>query len=252
MMFKWKIVPISKYQLLDVREEDILGGGHFRKCDTYRGGGGYDQFPAIFEKRTELGRPHHQFVVQTYGCNLDCPYCYVTRSGVWGKYVEYSTVDLVDAFRDSEQEVFHLMGGAPALYLDHWPEILDELDHRLGFIPFHSDFLLSEHPYDLEVLKAVARPTCLYAVSIKGTSKQNYESNTRRPYFDNDESSILSNLALLVEAEVNFYLTFTNPDEHLEEYKEMLVDRFGQKILEDSFVIELKEYEAVKFVDMRP
>lgn len=248
-MFKWKIVPISKYQLLDVREEDVLGGGHFRKCDTYRGGGGYDEFPVIFEKITGLEKPHHQFVAQVYGCNLDCEYCYVTRSGVWGKYVEYTSSELVSAFLVSGQQVFHLMGGAPALYLDHWPELLDELDTRLGFIPFHSDFLLSESVYSYEVLKAVARSNCLYAVSIKGTSRENYESNVRKPY---EEDRMIDNLVRLYESEVNFYLTFTNPDKHLEDYKTMLQDKVGQGILENSFVIGLKEYKAVEFVDERP
>ncbi|KKN78663.1 hypothetical protein LCGC14_0347300 [marine sediment metagenome] len=249
--FKWKIVPLSKFQLLDIREEDILNEGHFRKCDTYRGGGGYDQFPAIFMKRTGLGSPNKQFVVQTYGCNLDCQYCYVTRSGVWGQYVEYDTYDLVASFRASEQEVFHLMGGAPAFYLDHWPELLDALS-LFSDIPFHSDFLLTEHIYDIEVLRDIARPNCLYAVSIKGTSKQNYETNTRRPYMEYSETMILGQLERLKIAGVNFYITFTNPDEQLEEYKAMMAYSLGEDIFEDSFVIGLKDYKAVEFVDIDP
>jgi hypothetical protein len=67
--FKWKVVPISKYQQLDVNHLVLLDGGAFRKCNTYKGGGGYDQFPAICERR--LGkRLHQQFIVQLYGCNL--------------------------------------------------------------------------------------------------------------------------------------------------------------------------------------
>ncbi len=256
--FQWKIVPLSKFQLLDVREEDILNEGHFRRCDTYRGGGGYDEFPAIFMQRAfgsgakySTLKANRQFVAQTYGCNLDCKYCYVTRSGVWGQYVEYSTEDLVTAFIESGQEVFHLMGGAPAFYLDHWPELLDELYTRLSFVPFHSDFLLTEHTYDLTVLKAVARRNCLYAVSIKGTSKQNYEANTRRPYMQYDETKLLENLERLKVAGVNFYITFTNPDERLEEYKAMMAYRLGEDIFKDSFVIGLKPYKAVEFVDVR-
>ena len=109
-MHKWKVVPLSLNQLRDVRKEDVLEDGIFRKCDTYRGGGGYDQFPIICEKR--LGeRRHHQFVVQLFGCNLDCPYCYVTREGVWGEPIQITTEQLVQAFQRSVQEVFHLMGG---------------------------------------------------------------------------------------------------------------------------------------------
>lgn len=42
---KWPVVPLSEGQLKDVNPADILEEGLYRKCDTYRGGGGYDQFP---------------------------------------------------------------------------------------------------------------------------------------------------------------------------------------------------------------
>ena len=38
----------------------------------------------------------------------------------------------------SKLDVFHLMGGAPALYIEHWIEILEKLPEN---IPFHSDLL---------------------------------------------------------------------------------------------------------------
>ena len=113
----WKVVPICEAQKLDVRQADLLNHGHFRKCDTRRGGGGYDQFPSICHRR--YGRElSHQFVVQLYGCPLRCHYCYVTLSGIWGRWEPYTTEQLMMAFLDSGQEVLHLMGGAPAIYLD--------------------------------------------------------------------------------------------------------------------------------------
>ena len=53
----WKVVPICDYQKLDVRPEDLLDSGDFRKCETYRGGGGYDQFPKICKKCANLIMP---------------------------------------------------------------------------------------------------------------------------------------------------------------------------------------------------
>ena len=84
--FKWPVVPLCEKQLRDIRQKDILEDGLYRLCDIYRGGGGYDQFINIYNKRfgTSLtdGR---QFVVQLYGCPLRCPYCYVTEDGVKSK-----------------------------------------------------------------------------------------------------------------------------------------------------------------------
>ena len=83
-MIEWPVVPVCKAQRKDVRPEDILHGGLFRLCDTYRGGGGYDQFNAIYEKCFGKKVNPTQFVVQLKGCPLNCDYCYVTNEGVSG------------------------------------------------------------------------------------------------------------------------------------------------------------------------
>lgn len=245
--YLWKIVPISSYQKLDVRPDDLLDNGDFRKCETYRGGGGYDQFPNICKKR--LGYSYHkQFIVQLYGCNLDCPYCYVTRSGVWGKYKLYSTKSLVDAFTRSKQQVFHLMGGAPALYLNKWEYIIRYLPSDRVF---HSDFLLTEGEYDLNVLKRIARyKNSLFAVGIKGLTASEYERNTRKKL---DKDLLLKNLKLLVQAKINFYVTFTNINNlGLSQYKRELTRYLEVDIFEDSFEIPLIEYKATPYVDIKP
>ena len=246
MSTTWPVVPISEYQLLDVRSEDLLDDGDFRKCETYRGGGGYDQFPSICEKR--LGkRAHQQFIVQLYGCSLDCPYCYVTRTGVWNPWKSFTTDELVDAFKRSGQEVFHLMGGAPALYLKGWPEIIAKIPEAV----FHSDFLLTEQPYDDATLAAVAAfGNTLFAVDIKGTTAEDYEKNTRKRF-----KSILfwENFEKLVKHGVNFYITFTNPDmAHYDTLVSGIVTRFGSRVMEDAFTIGLIDYDAQPFVDIQP
>jgi uncharacterized Fe-S cluster-containing radical SAM superfamily protein len=246
----WKVVPICDYQKLDVRPEDLLNNGDFRKCETYRGGGGYDQFPAICEKRFGI-RAHAQFVVQLYGCNLDCPYCYVTRSGVWGKWKSYTTEGLVQAYKDSEQQIFHLMGGAPAIYLNQWPDLILALPDTAIF---HSDFLLTEHKYDeniLQVLRSLqTERKMLFAVDIKGVTPDNYERNTRKLF---KYSLFWDNLSKLVDNKINFYLTFTNPDEnYLPLFKLFLEGAFGSQILDDSFVISLIQYHTAPFVDFLP
>lgn len=219
----WPVVPICDAQKLDVRPEDLLNNGVYRKCDTYRGGGGYDRFNAIYEKR--FGRKINpvQFVVQLRGCPLRCPYCYVTKDGIFGEALMLSDEELLVAYRDSGCEVFHLMGGAPALYLKHWKQIANRVK------VFHSDFLLVEGTYRKEDL--IGLPG-LHAVSIK----------ERYLYTNNMLELMHRNIEKLTECGVNFYITFTGSDELKEELKHTI----GDSVFEDSFVIDIVNYDALK------
>ena len=243
----WKVVPISDNQLLDVNADDLIKNGHFRLCRTYKGGGGYDQFPYIAVKHGLVSSPDQanlQFIVQLYGCNLDCPFCYVTRAGVWGNYTTYSSEQLIDEYNNAKQShyvnIFHLMGGAPALQLKHWHEILDLLDNDI----FHSDLMLSESRYQSHVLKQLNKYNILLAVNIKGTNKEQWESNTRKQY---NERLIEHNLQQITNyLDTNkWYITFTNVPEidrnqFLEKYK---LNNYT------NFNIDLIDYNAVEFVD---
>lgn len=246
----WKVCPVQGRQLKDVRPEDIFGD--FRICKTYRSGGGYDQFAKIAERYVEeedlpiLGQLDTQFVVQLYGCHLNCPYCYVTKDGVFGNYVEYTADHMVSecarAFREHKCGVFHLMGGAPALHIEEWDEIISQLHPRHIF---HSDLLLTEKLYNLHILKRIRWRNAIYAVNIKGVTPEDYYKNTGRALDKNLLRRNLDNLAMTDY--LKFYLTFTNPDlENLERYKESLVQRYGDWIIEDSFVIDLVDYNATK------
>ena len=252
-MYKWRVCPIQGRQLKDVREEDLFED--FRICNTYRGGGGYDKFPIIAEKRFKgqhhkdggvyIGNWALQFVVQLYGCHLDCPYCYVTRDGIWGKYNEYTTLELIEAFARCYVEkarvgVFHLMGGSPALYIKHWHEIINEF-RNLAL--FHSDLLLTEKFYTDRDLESIVSDNALYAVNIKGVTIEDYYKNTGRILNDH---MFWHNLRRLQSYGVNYYITFTNPDkENLDKFRELLQEEIGEHCLDDSFVIDLVQYEAL-------
>jgi uncharacterized Fe-S cluster-containing radical SAM superfamily protein len=244
---KWKVVPLSRGQLHDVRDEDILDNGQFRKCETYRGGGGYDQFPKITNQK--FGHAYHQqFIVQLFGCNLDCPYCYVTRAGVWGRYVEYSTEELIEAFKRSGQEVFHLMGGAPALVIEHWHEIIYLLPKR---VLFHSDMMLTEKDYDIDVLSSVRSPIAMLAVNVKGVTPEEHLKNTRKPL---NEDRFWNNLHKISEIiPNNFYITFTNvTKENQELFWKKAGESFTKCHQDGSFAIDLIDYDALPFVDEVP
>jgi hypothetical protein len=222
-MITWNVVPLCEAQLKDVRKEDVLHGGLFRMCDTYRGGGGYDQFNAIYEKRTGKKVNPRQFVVQLKGCPLKCPYCYVTAPGVHGEAVDVATGMLLSIYESMDVDVFHLMGGAPAIYLENWKRIAHSVE------VFHSDFLLVEQPYNM--LDLVNLPG-LHAVSIKEEALYN---PVQRFLLDR-------NLFKLQLTKVNFYLTFTGDTESME--KQLRID-FDEEIFEDSFHIDIINYEAL-------
>lgn len=243
--YKWRVCPVQGRQLKDVRLLDLWRD--FRFCNTYRGGGGYDQFPQIAKKRgfTCKGDIGLQFVVQLYGCPLGCPYCYVTKDGIFGKYKGYTSKQLLGAYGRAyiarQPGVFHLMGGAPALYHRHWPALLDEIPEN---VIFHSDLMLVERSYNLDALRHSNRDNALYAVNIKGVNAEDHFRNTGRKL---DDKQFWFNFYCVVDSGINFYLTFTNPDkDHLDEFKERIVGRYGDWVLDDHFVIDLIDYEALK------
>ncbi len=87
-------------------------------------------------------------------------------------------------------------------------------------------------------------------MDIKGTTPEDYEKNTRKPL---KHRLFWNNLKKMVDHKINFYITYTNPDEaHRPAFEYKLKYNFGANILEDSFVIPLIEYDATPFVDIRP
>jgi hypothetical protein len=156
---------------------------------------------------------------------------------------------MCNAFIESEQEVFHLMGGAPAIYLNDWPQLFGCLP---ASVMFHSDFLLTEGLYSLPTLQNLAkfRDYCLFAVDIKGVTPADYEKNTRKPL---KEDLFWRNLDRLVATGIDFYITFTNPDmNYYDEFCEKLITRAGSKVMEDAFTIPLIDYDATPYVDILP
>lgn len=248
----WKVVPLSAGQRLDVRPKDLINDGLFRRCSTYRGGGGYDEFPRIAARRFG-GHPDEyseQFVVQLKGCNLDCPYCYVTRAGVWGPHRTITTSQLVDAFVESGLPVFHLMGGAPALQMRQWPRLIDYLQYKCPDAVFHSDLMLTEGCYDVSTLTDLSsRQRCLYAVNVKGTTPEEWFANTRKPL---DEELFWSNWRAIQHAGLPAYVTFTavvrdtlNAFWIRARHNDIDVDLWRR----DHFVIDLIDYDATPHVD---
>ena len=239
--YKWPVVPLCERQLRDVNPSDVLKDGLYRRCNIYKGGGGYDKFEAIYKSRFGGSKPlNEQFVVQLQGCPLRCQYCYVTQDGILGKPTPVPTSQLMADFRETGYPVFHLMGGAPALYLHHWPEIGKQLNGAV----FHSDFLLCEGLYDYQDLQRIADiPNSLHAVSIKGCDEGEYVANTGVHI---PMSLIIENLDLLVETEVPFYITFTGmSEESIAKFKKMVEPRYKEDVFKDSFAIQVIHYNAL-------
>lgn len=248
--YLWKVVPLCEKQLRDVNPKDILNNGLYRKCNIYKGGGGYDKFEDIYKKRNNLNKEekfNNQFVVQLFGCPLRCPYCYVTNDGIFGNYKEISTSQLVKDFNQSKLDVFHLMGGAPALYIEHWIEILEKLPQN---IPFHSDLLCIEKEYDINILKELAKfKNSLYAISIKGATNEEFKNNTRKAL---NKEMFWENIKKINESKLPVYFTFTGMNNSsINYFKKELKEKFPtdyENLLKDSFDIKLVKYKALESV----
>lgn len=246
--YKWKVVPLCERQLRDINKSDVLHSGLYRRCDIYKGGGGYDKFEEIYHKRINNQIScNEQFVVQVYGCPFKCPYCYVTPSGIHGEYKEVSSTKLVNDFIETGFSVFHLMGGAPALYIEHWIDILSRLNMS---IPFHSDLLLMEKSYDTEVLKDIAKfNNGLYAVSIKGIEDGSFYANTGVSF---EHDLFWSNFEKVYTSGINFYVTFTGMDKYeIKQFKReasrtLGVDCVCAGVFDNSFSIDIVNYLALK------
>lgn len=246
MGFKWKVVPLCERQLRDVNPSDIIEGGLYRKCNIYKGGGGYDKFEEILCNRTgrERGLYNEQFVVQLYGCPLRCPYCYVTHDGIFGEPKLISTEELVNAFKATGLNVFHLMGGAPAMWMSWWDKILKELPNN---VVFHSDFLCVENEYSYVDLYHISKyKNALYAVSVKGCDCEEFKKNTGRNL---DEDLFFRNLEHLYNFSIPFYVTFTGMKaDSIKKWMLKLKERNAEiyeYVRKDSFSIDVVQYEAL-------
>ncbi len=251
----WKVVPLSVGQRRDVNPADVLENGLYRLCDSYKGGGGYDLFPTFARERwgSEGVDYSKQFIVQLFGCNLDCPYCYVTREGVWGQPVQKTSAELVKAFCDSGAKVFHLMGGAPALSIDSWPDLIRELHRVAPDAVFHSDLMLTEKKYDPQLLDALAFEMPgkqLYAINSKGLTPEEYERSTRKKF---RPDLFWRNWQEIDKVLLPAYMTFTgvNPNQ-LSKFWKMAEIKGIEYVNEwkmKSYVIPIINYEAMQNVD---
>lgn len=245
-MYYWNVMYLCEKQLRDVNPKDVLSNGLFRKCNTYKGGGGYDKFPQIYQNRFGVENElNNQFVVQLKGCPLNCKYCYVTREGVNGEdYEEVTTQRLMLEFANSGCKVFHLMGGAPALYIHDWYRILDMLPEDAVF---HSDILCLEYLFPEFVIRDLTKyKRFLCAVSIKGYGGAEFKANTG---VDFNTVMFWKNFDMLVQYKFPFYLTYTGmPDASIQVFEAEIKRRYPNDyewILRDAFSIDIVHYKAL-------
>jgi len=204
------VVPICDKQKLDISDSNLINDGLYRICNVAIAGGGYDKLPKkIVETgiREDAYKYNKQFVVQLKGCPFKCKYCYVTPEGINGSAKNISIIDIITDFYGSNTRVFHLMGGAPALYLDYWPDIINRLLSRVHV--FHSDFILLEAKYSVKQLMKIATSNSIYAVSVKAIRPKEYKERIGIEYTDKMDKLFWDNLYLIVNSDINYYITFT-------------------------------------------
>ena len=239
-MFTWSVQKVCENQRekQGINDEDILKNGLYHKVNT-KNESSFDRFNEIYNKRnkTDLDLSNH-FVVQLRGCVLDCNYCPLTNKGIIGSEFKFvDTEGLIKDYATSGCNVFHLSGGAPAIYLNHWYEIVENLDGQV----FYSDLMLNERLYKDNTLKRIAKyKNALYVINIKGVTSEEYLKNTGKEL---DYQMFWANLDRVVDNELPFYFTFTNiKEENFDIFRDKIVERYGNSadaILEDAYAIEL-------------
>lgn len=160
---------------------------------------------------------NNHFIVQTAGCPLKCPYCYVDNLKA---DLSMGADELVDKFIEFKKKVepkfsiklkvFHFMGGAPAIYCGFWKELRNSLDKKgLKEVILFSDVILVENhfskkkPWEFLNLHHFILTGCL-----KGTNEDNFIRNTGCDLFQQS----LEELKNYLHAK-NFYLTLIGFDE---------------------------------------
>jgi len=226
------IVPFCKRQLHDINKEHIISDT-LRWCDIETAMNGIDRFRSIYKRRFNVDTNPRHIVTQVYGCTNSCAYCYVTPDGVWGLPVHKEIKEVFDIEKNQypNDAVLHLMGGAPALYLKEWPDLMRYIVSMNPTYVFHSDFLLNEGLYEEDVLDRITmamnreRPP-LFAVSIK---------KFQLSYLQ------IENLYRLVSHRVAFYITFTGMAEAIVASfkRSLLCLGFNESIFADSYNIPI-------------
>ena len=242
MDLKWKVEKICDKQLRDVNPNDLVEDGLYRLCDVYKSGGGYDKLPDIIASRFNYNIDDYrkQFVVQLKGCVMKCPYWYVTPDGI--NATPKTTDELVESFIKTGVNVFHLMGGSPAIYIKDWNILINKLLEKKPQTIFHSDLLLQECNYTKEVIESISKPNFVYAISIKGANKDEYLKNTGVPL---KEDMLINNLDVIKNSSLNYYFTFTGMTEDgVKEFCENYNITF--EMLKDSFIIQIIDHDALK------
>lgn len=233
MTFKWPLIPLCRRQMKDVHKDAVWGNGLYHLWDT--NAGHHDEFPQVAKKRGIKGKDlNMQFVVQVKGCPLRCEYCNVTKKGVHGDATIADPVEIMVNFKESTCKVFHLSGGAPAIYLEHWRELAERIPANKIF---HSDFILVEREYKPEWLQGLDKKNFLFAVNLK--SQKHLGINFDWPL-------ALYNLSLLRDAGMNYYVTFTGmTNKEYEFYIRWMVNCGFGDCLRDSFRIPIKQYRSM-------
>jgi len=160
---------------------------------------------------------NNQFIIQVAGCPLDCSYCYVDNLRpdalvnarfLVGKFQEFR-IAVFEQFGEF-LNVFHFMGGAPAVYCEFWPELREELYRQsLGEVILFSNAVLVEGlTHQVSPWHYMGTPQLIVEGCLKGSNRENFKQNTGRDLFNQATLELVKYLPYK-----NFYLTLIGYDE---------------------------------------
>jgi uncharacterized Fe-S cluster-containing radical SAM superfamily protein len=249
-------IPISKlgkYQIKDIENSTgiVYHNGIARICTVIKDSGSPDNRndDSPYRMAKLFGGSwqdyNHHFIIQVAGCPLRCWYCYVDNLK---KDLIMSADEMVKMFINFRKEakkkfnidlnVFHLMGGAPALYYWFWPILREALDNRgLNNVILFSDIILVENYFYSHITpwNYMEIPNFIVTGCLKGTNRSNFLQNTGFDLFDQAVKELKHYIRFK-----NFYLTLIGYDE--EDLPE-IYDLVGKERVN---LLKIIEYEVVK------
>ena len=220
------IAKIGETQKIDIEQSRgiVLHDSYARVCSVYKptvsriGDTSPHRIAKLFGGRWQ--DYNHHFVVQASGCPLGCNYCYVEESSPSKNFTAQGLVDLFIQFRSAALDcfratvnVFHLMGGDPALYCSFWPILRYELDQRgcCKVILLSNTVLVESAVKGVQPWKYLDIHNFVLSGCLKGVNREDFIRNTGKDLYH----VAVSELKHYIRSK-NFYLTLVGQDKSLD------------------------------------
>jgi len=204
---------------------------------------------------------NEEFVYLLGGCNygdmkqgkLGCGYCFLSEESKDGKHGRYfTTKEIVDRFENEDLNVIRYSGGEPTLAIEHWQDVLQEIENRglkafvqvdsnITTMPFLKDFL-GEKKLDDTLERIGSYKNTGVLACFKGITPENFNVNTGvDPKFFDSQFDMAEKL---VDSGIKTYFHMINvyPEEKVPQFLEKIERIFGRNGVLNTHLLGIMAY----------